>query len=195
MEDQELQNLWKQASPKESIQIESSTLTSSLDANLRRFNKEISKRNLRETLGGLFVLITFSAIAYLVPGLLAKTGSALCAAYGLMIIFVVNKMKAHKEEDYALTLKEYLLSQRVHLLKERKLLNTVLYWYILPPTIAVLLFFAGLHLPNLAFISFSLLVAGINTGILFINKNTIKKTVDPLLLQLNKSISQLEPQN
>jgi len=192
MEDQELQNLWRQVSPTANINIESSTLTSALDDNLRRFNNEIKNRNLRETIAGILVFIFFSACTYLVPGTLSKIGSALCAVYGLMVIFVVNYITTPQQEDYTLSLKEYLLSQRVNLLRERKLLSTVLYWYILPPTVAVLLFFAGLPLSMIAFLAFSTVVIGINTAILFLNKNTIKKTVDPLILQLEQSISQLE---
>src|SRR6478735_5520151 len=123
MEDQELQHLWKQASPKAGIQIESSGLSSGLNVNLRRFNKEIKNRNIRESLAGVIVCVAFTSITFLVPGLLAKTGAALCAAYGLMIVVVVNYIKTHQEEDYTLSLKDYLLSQRLNLLRERKLLN------------------------------------------------------------------------
>lgn len=194
MEDQELEKMWKQVT-EPGIQVQSSRIASDLDANLLHFKKEIRMRNLRETLAGIVVFIAFSAGAYVVPGLLSKIGSALCAAYGLIIVVVVNYINTPKEADYTLSLKEYLLSQRVYLLRERKLLSTVLYWYILPPTISVLVFFAGIPLTTIAYITCSSLIIGMNTVVLVINKITIKKTVDPLLLQLNQSISQLEQPN
>lgn len=71
-------------------------------------------------------------------------------------------------------------------------MNTVLYWYILPPFIGCVLFWAGKPMNKWmlgACILFALLV---NVYILWLNKRAMKRNINPLIDQIDATLKELE---
>ena len=72
------------------------------------------------------------------------------------------------------------------------LLDNILYWYILPPFVIAILFFMGLPLTTMMWITKMGFVLLVSIGVLYLNKRAVKKQFKPLIKQLDETISNLE---
>jgi len=116
-----------------------------------RFDRTIKARNLRECLGAALVTAIFAFIAWKSPNALARAGDLMVAASGLWIVFFMLRYGREAPSPAAdgslADFQQALLRKYDH---QIRLLNSVKYWYLLPPYVGLLLGSAGMVTANTA---------------------------------------------
>lgn len=193
MIDEELKKIWQRASEETLIQFNQSKLLTEMEQKLKRFDEKIKQRNQTEFIAALIVIPIFMALAYFSSSTTSRMGAGLIVLFGFVVIFKLWHTRRQKNKiDYTTSLKHQLITAKVYVEKEKKLLKTVLYWYILPPFIGGILFTAGRSTnPWMLgfFILFNILVSG---HIWRMNQRAIKKHLNPLIKEIDDTLKELE---
>jgi uncharacterized membrane protein len=192
MLENELERIWQNSTKEEVVKFNKSKLIIDLDSQLKSFDRNIKNRDRREIIAAVIIIPAFGIGAFLCPGILTKIGLSMVVLFGILVIYMLRSVRKYKADNFSLPIKEYLLKHRQYLIKERNLLDNVLYWYILPPFIGVILFFIGCKLESYKLIILILIVIAFNAFAYYINKMTVKKDFDPLIKRIDLSIYDLE---
>ncbi len=148
MLEQELKNIWKNSSQAAKIKFDLSRLLSALNGKMNRIEKSIRRRDITETTVAILMIPVFGYFAYEIPFPLTKVGSILIIIWLGYLIFKLRDVKKHKPRvDLTLSFREQLENQKAYMLQQARLLDTVLYWYLLPPFIANAILVLGLGNP------------------------------------------------
>ncbi len=192
MTEQELRDIWRGNSETHYIRLDKELLVNDLSRKMARWDGGIRKRNTLETTAAIIVMCMFIIAGLMLPPLLTKIAAFLLAGWSLLVIVVLRKVKKMMSIDEAKSVLQYLQAYRDYILKEHWILKNVLVWYIVPPTIFIVMFLAGMGLtvPKLVFsIAATLLV---NALVYRINKQAVKDEVEPMLNRLESAIKELE---
>ena len=218
---QELKEIWKNSSQAEKIKFETSRLLIDLNAKMNRMEKVIKRRDVREIAASVFGILLFGYFTYEIPFPMTKIACVLSMVWFGYLIYKLKKNKNQKHSnDLAIPLNEQLVNQKENLQKEANLLNTVLYWYVLPPLFANLLFILGFGDPaaydwhpfiiekllegnmlyilpisikmKMVYITGSLLF---NVFVIWINKRAVRKGINPIIKDIERMQAQLESDN
>lgn len=218
MLEQDLKNIWKGTAESKSIKIEKSHLFEDLEGEMTELKKGIKKRDRREIAASVFGLLLFGYLAYEVPFIISKVG---CGLNILWFIYLVFKLRTNRNKkrfiDLTWSLWKQLETEKVNIKQEIALLNSVLYWYILPPLLANVLFIYGfgdpmaynwnpvliqkfivgnlLHVLPISLhskIAYIIGMLGFNAFVFWINKRTVGKVWLPKIKEIEKVQLQLE---
>lgn len=209
MLEQELKNIWRNSSRAEKIKFDLSRLLIDLKGKMSHIERSIRKRDIVESLAAIFVILIFGYFAYVIPFVVTKVGSIFIMIWGGYLIYKLRHVKKHKLPiDQALSFREQLENQKAYMLQQARLLDTVLYWYLLPPFIGNIIFILGLGdpveygwshifakilpIPLINKIGYLIFCAVLYAGILWINKHTVNKTFKPIIKEIERVQHQLE---
>ncbi|MBL4655994.1 MAG: hypothetical protein JKY33_09250 [Bacteroidia bacterium] len=193
MEEKEIKELWQRSVTADRIQLERSTLLRDVSKELNTIEKAVKRRDLLEISAAIFVAVAFIPIAITAPGLISKIGAGLVIPSSLFVIFKLLQVKKYqKPKGLARSLKENLIHQRDFLEKQKALLDTVLYWYILPPAIGITMYVIGLNSSLSALVTRLSVLLVMYVAVYFLNKHAVKKDLIPLLEKTNLAISEIE---
>lgn len=118
--------------------------------NAVEFDRKVSNRNLRECLAALVVTGLFAWMGTHAVNTLQRTGLLIVAASGIWIIFFILRYgRAAAPANPGQDLSAYRHNLAARYDQQIRLLNSVLYWYLLPPWIGLMLNSAGLMLRDL----------------------------------------------
>jgi len=186
----EIDSIWLNRAKEEVVKIDTTKLLSELDSQLKCFDRNIKKRNLREYIAAIIVTLVFGTGAFLIPGLFSKIGLTIVALYGIMVVMVLRNANKYKPDNYSLPTSEYLVKHREYLVKERNLLKNVIFWYILPPFVGCVIFIIGQNRTFPQMIISILIIFGINAFIYMLNKYAVKKYFNPLVKKMDEAINE-----
>ena len=193
MLDQELKKIWQNSPQEEQLKFNHSKLLMDMDYSLKNFERDVRNRDLREVIVSILLMPVMVAIAFFIPAFLSKIGIALIVLALAFIVFKLKNVKKYKKEiDPVGSVKEQLLGMRHYVIKQKDLLDNVLYWYLLPLFIGIVLFFIGLGdsvLKTTLLIGIAVVVCA---GIYWINKKAVKEYYGPLLAKLHTAIELLK---
>lgn len=192
MLENELKKIWQQASPEEIIKLDKSKLLVELDTELTRFNKGLIRRDKREIGVALFLIPFFLIAVIFIQGTLSKIALGLGIPYCILVIYVLKNVKKYQVSDFTIPLREFLIKQKNYLEKERALLDNILYWYILPPSVSTILFFYSRQMPQPKLYLFISVVVLVMAFIYYLNKKAVKDDFDPVIKRLDETIKKLE---
>jgi hypothetical protein len=195
MMEEELRIIWQSSANEERLKFEKSRLIMDVQLSLDRIHKSIRFRDLIETIGAMTVVPVFVYYAYTIPFTLSKIASVLIALWAIFVIVQLRKAKKHKPGAYTETYLEYLLKTRDYLLVQKRLLDTVLYWYILPCLALMFLFLMGfIGIPEKFTWLMITATAAVVSGIIiyFLNKRAVKKGIIPRLNKVEELIKLME---
>ncbi|PCI98004.1 MAG: hypothetical protein COB15_06630 [Flavobacteriales bacterium] len=192
MLDQELKNIWKNATQQELVKFEMSKLLMEMNQKLKKFDKSIKTRDSLEIIAAFIVISVMIYYAIIIPYVLTKIASLLIIPWALFVVYKLRNVKKHKPANLDLSFRNYLVQQRSYLKRQMILLDNILYWYILPPFVIAILFFMGLPLTTMMWITKMGFVLLVSIGVLYLNKRAVKKQFKPLIKQLDETISNLE---
>jgi hypothetical protein len=192
MIDSELKRIWQGAAPEQKLLLDKTRLLIELDHFLNDFEKGLKNRDRREITVAWLMMPVLAVIAVFIPFLLSKIALLLLIPWCGFVIYKLKAVKKYKPADPALDMKAFLVRQKNYLLEQKKLIASVLYWYVLPPTALLLLFFAGFDLPAYRLIAHCSIVLIVNSVIYYLNRRAIKTDFDPALKKINASIAGLE---
>lgn len=194
MED-ELIKIWQSSPNLERIKFEKSRLMMEVQTSLDDFNKKVKYRDLRELIAIVIASPVFAYYVYSVPYVLTKIASALIIVWGIFVAVRLRNMKKHQPAKFSETYFDYLHKSQVYVTLQKHLLETVLYWYILPAAACLSLFVAGFKdvpgkLPWIIRTESVIVVMGV--VIYFLNKQAVKKQILPVLQKIDELIKALD---
>ena len=188
----ELEQIWHDSAKAERVEIDRVRLLADLNGQLKRFDRVIRRRDVREIVAAVIVIVLFGVGTFYYTDILSRIGMILGVLYGILVIVVLKVAKRQKPIEFELPVKEYLVKYRDYLDKQKSLLKNIVYWYLLPPFVACLLFFIGQELSMVHLTINLVFILGLYTGVYFLNRNGVKKSYDPLLKQLGDTINDFE---
>jgi hypothetical protein len=200
MED-ELIALWQSSPKHEQIKFEKSRLMLELQASMNRFDMAIKFRDWLEIGTALVLLPIISYQVYVQPNYLAKFAALWIV---LVIVFLVHKLlRARKNKPSEVdSYLEYLKNERVYLIKQKNLLENVLYWAVIPILVGFFSFLAGsLGVFNKSWQEVIRikkvwigLIAAIATTVTIplLNKWSVKREINPRIKKLDELIHLME---
>jgi biopolymer transport protein ExbB/TolQ len=129
------------------------------------FNRKVRRRDYLEIGAALLVIFIFGRLAYYTEPWLAKTGAGIVVAGATLIIFrILFSRRREKEPPLDTDIRGQLLRFREKVTKQIRLLDGVLYWYILPPYAGMMLFVAGILADSYAKADLAAVVRKTNQG-------------------------------
>lgn len=194
MNDDELRNMWKGSQPPELVQIEQTTLLNDLSYKLGKFDKQIEKRNLRENFLAIALIILFGFIAYSIPYTLTKIACLLMIPYYLFYMYKIRSVRNQKTGDLSRPPRQFLINQKEYLQKEKKLLDDILYWAILPFVPVIVLFYAGFPMDLQSYLIYGSITFVILAAVYGANKYAVKHAFIPLLNKVDGMIREFDKQ-
>lgn len=185
MTDELLQSAWQQMKaplkPENKLSV---TITE-----IGTFKKKIRNRNYREVIASVFVILFFGAFAIFSGNLFTKAGALIIVLSAIMISIILWNRKEEKA-DLTLPPVEYLYQHLDYLKKEARLLDTVIYWYVLPLMTGLAVFFIGQHRDLWhTSLHFAILIF-ISVAVLLLNKGAVKMQFTPLIIKLEKLLEE-----
>lgn len=188
MNDKDFESIWRSSMGPDLVNIDQHSFLHDLTSKMNKIDRTIKKRNIREKVIAVLMIIAFCSIAYIIPYTLTKIASLLMVPYYLLYMYKIDRVRNHKSCEVSQPPKQFLLNQREYIRKEKNLLDTVLYWAILPLLPILVLFYSGFPMDYQSY----LWSAGITLAILLVvygaNKYTAKNTFAPLLNNLDTII-------
>jgi hypothetical protein len=148
----------------------------------RRFQKQISRRNLREYAASAFVIVGVGYYISAFHSALIRTGCALVIVGTLFVVYTLHKRGSARTVSAEFELRTCMDFHRKELQRQRDLLRDVWSWCLLPLVPGMLVFRAGLleqalERPNasaqagvIAFALFVVMCAGLFVGIGKLNR-------------------------
>lgn len=210
MLEQELKDIWKNSSKEEKIKFEMSRLLIELKNQVNHMEKSIRSRDTIEIVLALLMIPVFGYLTYEIPFILTKIGSASLMILLIHMIFRIKNTKKYKVDiDTALSFKEQLENQKLYFLQEVRLIDTMIYWNLLPFFAALAVYVLGLGDPVeynwvndvaqiilpitlISKIAYLTCVVVVYAVIFWLNKRTIRKTYNPLISEIEKVQNQLQ---
>lgn len=193
MHDDELKKMWQSAPQQEFVQfINSKENLKDMNAKIQKLDRAIEWRNLREITVAVLLIAVFLRTFFVAESGLLKLGSGMVV---LGILFIIYKLVAarlsRKLPDVSVSIREQLEHSRTYLSTERKLLDNILYWYILPITIPCIIMVISYEWQIWAKVGYILIVGCIMFFAYRLNKKGTKQFDEPIR-ELNEAIKQLE---
>lgn len=121
-----LQELWRDEENDAMTTVDISALESAVET----FETRIRRRNLRETLVGVGMILVFGVTAFLAAPLLIKLGSGLLVLGIGWILYTLFRRGSPPPDPNGLETAEFAARHRAHLLRQAALLERVPVWYI-----------------------------------------------------------------
>jgi hypothetical protein len=182
MTDNELKALWNNDVTSRDV----SSLHIQVKREYKAFEQDINNRNRLEVIAGVMVILIFGTAAFFIKPMLAKIGALLSIPAACLIMYTLRNVKKYRPKD-ELPILEHLRQYRIYLNKEKQLLDNIVYWYLLPCAIPLVLFFIGMerYLALVVTIPF-------NMFIYRLNKKAVKTDILPKLAELDRYIAELE---
>jgi hypothetical protein len=172
MFEQELRDIWKNSSEAERIKFDLSQLLVDLNKKMNQIEKDIKKRDRREIIASIIGIIMATYLAYVVPFPISKVACLLSITW---FGYVIYKLRSTKNsaipEDLTLPFRRQLEDQKANMQQQAQLLDTVLYWYVLPPYLVNVIFILGWGDP--AAIGWDHFLAGIFSSLTLTGKLTV----------------------
>ncbi len=194
MED-ELMKIWQSSPNRERIKFERSRLILDLQSSLDRIQRSWKSMIVRETIAIIIIIPAFVFITFYVPFTISKIGSIWIVLSVIYILVRLRSPKKYKPTDFTETYIDYLYKTKEHLNAQKKLLDTVLYWYILPVFPGFVLILMGfIHIPEKRKLIVITALAFVIMAVLayFLNKRAVKKEFDPRLGKIDELIKVME---
>lgn len=194
MIESELVKIWQSSPNQERAKFEKSLLMIDVQATLDHIHKKIKSRDLMEQAAVLVCIPIFTYYAYTIPFTLTKITSVLIILWGVYMVIRLRNAKKNKPGAFTETYLEYLYKTREYLNVQKRLIDSVLYWYILPVAILVFLFTLG---PGIAGRLPTIIKMGIGNvalavTIYYLNKRAVQKELIPRLEKIDELINALE---
>lgn len=191
MIENELIKIWQSSSSQERVKFEKSRLIIDVQSSVDQIHRSIKFRDLSEQLGAIVVAPVFIYYAFTIPFIVTKIASVLIVAWGIFVIFRIRQAKKHKPGAFTDNYLQYLQKTRDYLVVQKEMVDNVLYWYILPAMILMIMFVLGPgitpdRIPKL--ISTGIMTAVIGGAIYYLNKMAVKKQFRPRLEKIDKLI-------
>lgn len=133
MEEQELKNIWKNSSKTEDITINTSQLLSDFKVGMEDRERIVRKRDTKEIFFAILGIVGFIIIAIRMWFSIPSLGIIIIT---LTYVYYIFKLRSNRKSKYTqklfVSFQEQLENQKQFMQNQAKLLNTILYWALIP---------------------------------------------------------------
>jgi Flp pilus assembly protein TadB len=151
----------------------------------QKFRARIRRRNLREYLAAVVVVIAFAYYIYKFTDPLIRIGSGLVIAGAMWTMYQLHRRTAPRSLPAGLALVGSLEFYRQELIRQRDALHSVWVWYILPMTPGLVVFIAGTRPTRALMVApFVGTLTAVSLGIWWMNRKAA--------VRLNRQIAELD---
>jgi hypothetical protein len=196
MIEDELVKIWQSSPNQERVKFEKSRLMIDVQSSLDRLHRFVKYRDLMDTIPAIIIIPAFAFYTFIGPFTLSRIASGFIALWAIYLIIRLRKAKKNKPGAMTGTYLEYLRTNRRFLMDQKELMETVLYWVVIPLITLVSLFFIGVFIgrPGPPIKRAIALGGNVVLGIVvyFMNKWAVKKQIMPRLEKVDKLISVME---
>lgn len=198
MIEDELIRIWQSSPNQERVKFEKSRLMIEVQSSIDHFHRVVKYRDLMDTIPAVMIIPAFAFVTYFVPFNLSKIASGFIALWGVYLILRLRKARRNKPGAMTASYLEYLQKNRRFLMDQKELMDTILYWAVIPLMTLVSLFFIGVFMgrpgpPVKRAIAFGgNIVLGI--AVYLFNKSAVKKQIVPRLEKVDELIKVMEKQ-
>lgn len=196
MIEDELVKIWQSSPNQERIKFEKSRLMINVQSSMDRLHRFVKYRDLMDTIPAIIIIPVFASYTFIVPFILTKIASGFIALWAIYLIIRLRKAKKNKPGAMTGTYLEYLQKNRRFLMDQKAMMDTILYWAIIPLITLVSLFFIGFFIgrPGPPIKRAIALGGNIVLGIVvyLMNKWAVKKQIMPKLEKVEELIKVME---
>jgi len=195
MIEDELIKIWQTSSNQERIKLEKSKLMIELQSSLGRLHRWWRYLELIEIISIIIGVLSFAFITYLAPFTASKIASVLIIIFLINILIRLQGINKFRPSDFEENYLEYLKKTRSYLEAQMKLLETSVYWAILPIYPILLLFLTGFwQIPAKRDLIVITYLAAVVLGVYgyFLNKRRVKNEINPRLDRVEELIEELK---
>jgi len=193
MNDDELKAIWKTSNERMHIINLNSINMNVMNQAMKNFENIISRRNTREISFYLIGIVVFSILAYTATEPLKKLGAILLVASAIGVIYFIRKPKEKQPRfDITSSIRKQLLDYQEYVRAERKLLENIFYWCLLPTLPGAILFILGLAWIWQAKLMYFIFILIIFMFVYKLNQKAIVVKMNPLLNDIDKTLKSLE---
>ncbi len=163
-------------------------------ARLEDIHRTLRRRDRREIGAAVAGIVIFGAWFWTVPGVVSRVGAAVVVAGSVLIIAKIVRAarSGQREPQPHLEMREFCASERGRIGAQIRLLQSVLWWYLLPDLLGANLFvfgFTGLTAMGFGFLAFTVLI----TVILYrLNVRAVRERLVPVKDELDALLAEFE---
>jgi hypothetical protein len=156
------------------------------------FDRTIARRDRRETIAAVVVMILFLPLLATGPWLTRVGVLVVLAAFALIFTKLGTARRLEASEPVDLSLAELLESERTKVNRQIRLLESVVPWYIIPPTVGAMLIVIGLD--GLSWFTFGYAVFALATAVWIyrLNQHAVTRELRPKRSEIERLIRELK---
>jgi hypothetical protein len=193
MDIERLKTAWQKHSAATADWLSGSNLAATLDRRVRRLERQVFWRDIRETLAAMIGVIIFGLLAWYTASPVARTGAALTVVAAIFIVAHLHRTRARvSAPDPSLPLMAYCRRALDRVDGQIALLRSVLWWYILPLLIGCNLVFAGQAGLGVISLVYAALSLSFGVFVYRLNQRAVNKTLLPLREELEVCLRSVE---
>lgn len=195
--EEELIKIWQSSPNQERIKFEKSRLIIEMQGSIDRLHRAIKYRDMREYIAIAIVIPAFAFTAITIPFLLTRIASVLTILWAIYIAVKLRNAKKKKPGALTESYLHYLKKTRDYLIIQKQMLDSVLYWYILPGMTLTMMFVLGFGVADRikSIVKFALLNVVLAVATYYLNKRAVKAEITPRLKKIEELINLLENPN
>lgn len=156
------------------------------------FDRAIARRDRREVVAGIIVALAFLPLLLTGPWLSRVGVVVVLAAIALIYRRLGAARRVEASERVDLSLAELLETERAKVARQIRLLESVVSWYIIPPTVGAMLIVIGLDGLSWFTAGYALFSLAIAVLVYWLNRFAVRHDLRPRLAQLDRLIHELE---
>lgn len=194
MED-ELIKIWQSSPNQERVKFEKARLMIDVQSSLDGVQKAVKYRDLLDTVSAIVAIPAFVFYIFFVPFTLSKIASGGIALLCVYVIIRLRRAKKNKPANFTGTYLEYLRKSRRFLIDQKELMDTVLYWAVIPFMTLTSLFLIGFWERPGPRINRAIALGGnvvLGIVVYLFNKWAVKKQIMPRLENVEELIKVME---
>lgn len=195
MELNDLKNIWDKQKSGDRKDNPELTIVGRIDEEIDSLEKDIRKRDNREIVICIFLIICFSVIFFLVQSMWMRIG---CAIIVLSCTYICYKLKTSQIESstwnqsYDRALDEHLRNELQQVLEQKNLLKNIAWWYISPLILGLVFLTLGSNATagfKSIYLSF-ILILGVVAWIW--NQQVVQKKLNPIIQDLEEALEMID---
>jgi hypothetical protein len=179
---------WQSQKPGDSSRSDSDVLAL-VRQRSQTFDANIRKRDWRE-IGAMIVVILAVSPALFLPSWTARAGVLIVLCGCGLIYWKLRSARGSHPVSIAMPLAELLQAERAKIDAQIKLLESVLWWYIAPPTVGAVLIVAGSAGATWFTLGYVIFAVAVAIAIYAVNRRTVRHNLQPARDELSALLQQ-----
>jgi hypothetical protein len=156
------------------------------------FARTIARRDRRETIAAIVVMILFLPLLATGPWLARAGVLVVLGAFALIFTKLGAARRLEASERLDLSLAELLESERTKVNGQIRLLESVVSWYIIPPAAGAMLIVIGLEGLSWFTAGYALFALAISLWVYRLNQHAVRRELRPRRSELERLIHELK---